>query len=239
LDWLLRLEYLDGRNAYPDLLKASANPEVYKERTVQFELLKHFGYFTTESKEHCSEYLPYFNPRKEDREAMGLRESHPKADVDHRAKRWADDSDLVRQTKGEIPLRTERTFEYGMHIMHALATDNVYRMNVNVLNFGLIDNLPEGYCVEVPCIADRTGVHPLHVGKLPVHLAALCRGLADMQTMASDAVLEKDLNKAYLACAIDPCTAASATPGRIRECFSKMLEKETPWLEEYWGNVTP
>lgn len=234
MDWFLRLEYKDGRNAYPDLLKASENPDIYKERSVQFELLRHFGYFTTESKEHCAEYLPYFDPRKADREAMGLRESHPKAEVDHVAKRWADDSDLVRQTKGEIPLHLDRTFEYGMHIMHAFATDSVYRMNVNVINHGLIDNLPDGYCVEVPCVADRTGVHPTHVGNLPIHLAALCRGMADMQTLASDAVLEKDLNKAYLACVIDPNTAASATPARIRECFDNMLKAETRWLEGYW-----
>jgi alpha-galactosidase len=234
MDWFLRLDHADGRSAYPDLLAAGEKPEFYSQRTVQFELLKHLGYFTTESQQHCSEYIPYFSPRREDREAMGIKDAHPKAEIDRVARRWTEDSDLVRQTKGEIPLRLDRTFEYGMHIMHAKVTDNVYRMHVNVINDGLIDNLPDGHCVEVPCIADRTGLRPMKVGNLPVQLAALCRGMADMQTMASDAVLEKDLNKAYLACAIDPMTAACATPARIRECFDKLVKAERRWLEGYW-----
>ena len=234
MDWFLRLEYLDGRNAYPDFLAVSERPEVYKTRPVQFELMKHFGYFTTESQYHCNEYIPYFAPRVSDREAMGIPDAHPSADPVRVSKRWSPESDLVRQLKGEIPLRLTQTYEYGMHLMHAKVTDNVYRMNVNVLNNGLIDNLPNGYCVEVPCVADRAGLHPTKVGNLPIHLAALCRGVADMQTMASDAVLERDMRKAYLACAIDPMTAACATPGRIRECFDKMVATESDWLKGYW-----
>jgi alpha-galactosidase len=234
LTWFLRLEHSDGRSAYPDLLKAAEREEVYKERTIQFELLKTFGYFTTESHHHLSEYQPYFAPRKEDRESVGIEERHVTKDVVHVASRWNAESDMMRQLNGDIPLRLERTHEYGMHIMHAKATDNVYRMNVNVLNNGLIDNLPDGYCVEVPCTADRVGLHPNKVGNLPIHLAALCRGVADMQTLASDAVLERDLNKAYLACAIDPLTAACATPARIKECFNKLVEAESDWLKGYW-----
>ncbi|MDR3707255.1 MAG: hypothetical protein P4L33_03065 [Capsulimonadaceae bacterium] len=234
MDWFLRLEYKDGRNAYPDLLKAGENPDVYKQRTVQFELLKHFGYFTTESQQHCIEYVPYFAPRAEDRAAMEIKDASPSPNPIHVAARWNPESGLQRQLRGEIPLDLERSFEYGMHIMHASVTDNAYRMNVNVINNGLIDNLPDGYCVEVPCIADRSGLHPMKVGKLPIHLAALCGGMADMQTMASDAVLERDLYKAYLACAIDPLTSACATPARIRTCFDALVEAEKPWLREYW-----
>jgi len=234
MDWFLRLEYLDGRNTYPDLLAASERPEVYKERTVQFEILKHLGYFTTESQQHCSEYIPYFSPREADRAAMGIVEANPSAEPVRVSKRWGPESDLMRQLSGEVPLRLTRTFEYGMHIMHAMVTDNVYRMNVNVMNNGLIDNLPDGYCVEVPCIADRAGLHPTKVGNLPIHLAALCCGMADMQTMASDAVLERDLYKAYLACAIDPVASACTTPARIKECFDKLVEAETDWLKGYW-----
>jgi alpha-galactosidase len=234
MDWFLRLEYADGRNAYPDLVAAAAKPEIYKERTVQFELLKAFGYFTTESQHHCIEYLPYFAPRAPDRAAVNIQDRLTSADPPPISARWTHDSSLMRQTRGDEPLKLERTFEYGTHIMHAAATDNVYRMHVNVINNGLIDNLPDGYCVEVPCIADRTGVRPLKVGNIPIHLAAICRGMADMQTLASDAVLEKDLNKAYLACAIDPMTAACATPAKIRECFDKLLSAEKKWIEGYW-----
>ena len=126
----------------------------------------------------------------------------------------------------------ERSFENGAHIIHALETDAVYRMHLNVLNSGMIEDLPEGHCVEIPCVADRTGVRGGHVGKLPIHLAALCRGMADMQTLASDAFLERDLEKACLACIIDPCTAACATPATIRECFNKLLAAERDWLTD-------
>jgi alpha-galactosidase len=232
MTWFLRLEHADGRSAYPDLLKAANNEEIYKERSVQFELLKYFGYFTTESSQHCNEYLPYFSPRRDDREAVGIKESHPAEKPVQVSSRWTADSDMMRQLNGEIPLKLTRTHEYGMHIMHAKATDNVYRMNVNIINDGHIDNLPDGYCVEVPCTADRAGLHTTKVGSLPIHLAAICRGMADMQTLASDAVLEK--NKAYLACAIDPMTAACATPARIKECFDKMVKAEADWLKGYW-----
>ena len=235
MDWFLKLEYLDGRDAYPDLLKAGEDPSVYNKFAVQYELLKHLGHWTTESSRHCAEYLPYFAPRKADRDAAFLGERTTSPDYDRTSPRWSADSDLVQQLDGRQPLVLDRSFEYGAHIIHARESDAVYRMHLNVLNDGMIRNLPDGYCVEVPCTADRMGVHPHSVGMLPVHLAALCRGMADMQTLASNAVLEKDLYKAYLACAVDPATAASATPGRIKELFNELLDADRPWLEEYWG----
>ncbi|MDA3797728.1 MAG: alpha-glucosidase/alpha-galactosidase [Kiritimatiellae bacterium] len=233
MDWFLRLEYLDGRNAYPDLMKASENPDIYACFPTQFELLKSFGYFTTESSGHCAEYLPYFMPRKESREIMHLSESKTTADIPESASRWSGNSELMKQLAGTLPLELNRSFEYGIHIIHALQTDNVYRMNINVMNNGLITNLPDDYCVEVCCTADRTGIHPTQVGNLPVPLAALCRGMADMQTLASDAYLEHDLNKAKMACIIDPLTAACATPAKISECFDKVLEADKPWLQDW------
>jgi len=236
--WFLRLEYLDGRDAYADLPAAIEKMKDDQwHLPVQSEILKRFGYWTTESSGHCSEYLPYFMPRKEDREAVGLRIRETTSDFDGTAPRWTADSDIMQQLAGKKPLEVERGFEYGVRIIHALETGTPHRVHLNVINRGMIENLPDGYCVEVPCTADGSGVSPHHVGALPIHLAALCRGMADMQTLASDAFLEKDLNKAYLACAIDPCTAASATPAKIRECFNKLLEIEREWLEPYWGTL--
>ncbi len=237
MDWFLRVEYLDGRDAYPDLKRAAEDPEIYQRRPVQFELLKHLGYFTTESSRHCAEYLPYFFPKAEQREALGLQVRETQAEPPKTSARWTPDSDLMQQLDGRKPLNLTRSFEYGVHIIHALETDAVYRMHLNVLNEGMIENLPRGYCVEVPCTADRTGLHPHHVGWLPVQLAALCRGIADMQTLASDAVLEKDLNKARMACIIDPMSAASATPAQISECFDRLVKLEREWLEPYWGSA--
>ena len=236
MDWFLRLEYVDGTDAYPDLKKVAAeNEEIRRKRPVQFELLKQLGHWTTESSRHCAEYIPYFMPREEDREAMGLAVRDVNTDPGDTAPRWGADSDLVQQLEGRKELNVRRSAEYGTRIIHSLEAGAVYRMNLNVMNRGMISNLPDGYCVEVTCTVDRTGVHPHHVGELPVHLAALCRGMADMQTLAGDAFLEKDLKKAYYACAIDPTTAASATPAKIRECFNELAEAEREWLEPYWG----
>jgi len=167
--------------------------------------------------------------------AAGLKIRETSPEFDGTAPRWTPDSDIMQQLSGAKPLAVERGFEYGVRIIHGLETGAVHRVHLNVMNRGMIENLPDGYCVEVPCTVDRTGVSPHHVGALPIHLAALCRGIADMQTLASDAFLEKDLTKAYLACVIDPCTAASATPARIKECFNKLLEADSKWLEPYWG----
>lgn len=234
--WFLRLEYADGRDAYPDLPAAIQRCEDDGwHLPVQEEMLKQFGYWTTESSNHCAEYLPYFLPRDEDREAIGLKVRETKADVDLTAPRWREDSDLMQQLAGDKPLAVERSHEYGVRIIHSLAAGGVHRMHLNLLNRGMIENLPDGTCVEVPCTVDASGVSPHHVGALPIHLAALCRGIADMQTLASDAFLEKDLTKAFRACLIDPCAAASATPAQIRQCFNELLEAERPWLESYWG----
>lgn len=235
--WFLTLEYADGRNVYPDLLRAAENADIFEKRPVQFELLKAFGALTTESSRHCSEYLPYYLPREEDRESMGLTDRKVDHTTPGAADRWTADADLVRQIEGKVQLNLERSFEYGMHIVHAVETEAVYRMNLNVMNNSLILNLPADACVEVTCTADRAGIHPHSAGNLPTQLAALCRGMSDMQILASDAVLERDLNKAYMACALDPCTAASANPAKIRECFNELAAAERQWLEPFWGST--
>ncbi|MBI4979102.1 MAG: alpha-glucosidase/alpha-galactosidase [Spirochaetes bacterium] len=238
MDWFLTIDYLDGRNAYPDLVKAMDKSPVMRERfPVQCELLTHFGYWTTESSKHCAEYLPYFMPRETSRASVKIDVRKTTPDVPATAARWGKESDLVMQTDGRKPMDLARSHEYGIHIIHALETDNVYRMNINVINNGAITNLPDDYCVEVPCVADRTGIHPTMVGELPVHLAALCRGMADMQTLASEAAVRRDLTLAYRACLVDPLTAASAPPKAIYECFTKLLDAERPWLEPYWNDA--
>ena len=180
-------------------------------------------------------YLPYFMSRKSERERVSIEIRSVDVSPQKTSKRWTENSDLVRQAEGKDTLQLERSSEYGMHIVHAMESDAVYSMNLNVMNDHLIDNLPTESCVEVTYVADRTGVHPYHVGNLPVQLAALSRGISDVQTLASDAILEKDLTKAYMACALDPCTAASAGHPEIRDRFNELIDAERPWLEEYWG----
>jgi len=235
LSWFLRVEYPDGRDAYPDLRAAGEEEANYRRCASKFELLKHFGYWSGEGPQHVAEYVPYFLPREADRESICVSKRERPADADDTHPRWADDSDLVKQIDGREPLKLDRSNEYGVRIIHASVSDSVYRMHLNVMNDGLIENLPDDYCVEVCCTADAAGVHPHRAGPLPVQLAALCRAMADMETLASDAILEKDLNKAYMACLLDPLTAACAAPANIRKCFNDLLAAEAHLLEPYWG----
>ena len=237
LDWFLRVEYLDGRDAYPDLRAAGEKPENYRRCASKFELLKHFGYWSGEGPGHVAEYVPYFLPRDADRESIFVPKREPPPEWSETHPRWDADSKLLGQLDGREELELERSCEYGVHLIDAMVTDHVYRMHLNVLNAGLIDNFPADYCVEVCCTADRLGVHPHPVGRMPVPLAALCRALADMQTLAADAFLEKDLRKAYQACLLDPLTAACAAPARIRQCFNELLDAERDLLEPHWGKA--
>ena len=237
LDWFLRVEYLDGGDAYPDLRAAGEKEENYRRCASKFELLKHFGYWSGEGPGHVAEYVPYFLPRDADRESIHVKKRERPDDADPTAPRWSGDSDLMRQLDGRKPLDLEFSNEYGIRIIHASQTDAIYRMHLNVMNDGLIRNFPDDTCVEVCCTADRTGIHPRPVGRMPVQLAALSRAMADMQTLASDAVLERDLTKAYQACLLDPLTAACAAPAAVKQCFNELLATERDLLAPYWGET--
>lgn len=237
LSWFLSVRYPDGRDVYPDLLAAGEKEENYRRCGSKFELLNQFGYWSGEGPAHVAEYVPYFLPRDADRESIFISKRERPPDADDTAPRWTADSDLARQLDGREPLKLDRSNEYGLRIIHASRTNAVYRMHLNVINNGLIENLPNDYCVEVCCTVDAAGVHPHRVGPLPVQLAALCRAMADAQTLASDAFLEKDLNKAYMACLLDPLTAACAAPANIRKCFCELLSAERHLLEPHWGKA--
>ncbi len=238
LDWFLSVEYRDGRgDVYPDLRRAGENPANYRRCGSKFELLKQFGYWSAEGPTHVAEYVPYFLPRDADRESIFAPATKPPLDAAPIGERWTKDSDLVQQLDGRKPLDLELSNEYGVRIIHGIRTDSIYCMHLNVMNGGLIENLPADACVEVCCTVDRAGVHPHKVGRMPPQLAALCRALADMQTLASDAFLERDLEKACLACMIDPAAAAQACPATIRKCFNELLEAQRHLLEPYWGKT--
>lgn len=235
LCWYLRVEYLDGRDAYPDLLRAAEDPANYRRCGSKFELLKQFGYWSGEGPTHVAEYVPFFMPRDADRESIGVPKRTPPWIEESSSPRWGPASELVRQLRGELPLDLTRSCEYGVHIIHAAVTNHVHRMHLNLLNNGLITNFPDDYCVEVGCTADRTGISPRPVGRMPVQVAALSRAMADMQTLASDGLLENDLNKVCQAAMLDPLAAACARPQHLRECFNELLETERELLEPYWG----
>ncbi|HQK91937.1 MAG TPA: alpha-galactosidase [Armatimonadota bacterium] len=227
MSWFLEFAH-QGRDAYPLLFEAMEKPEVFKQDPVRFEIMRHFGAFVTESTPHMSEYVPYFRKRPELIEEFGLHRRRPNKEAEKRERFWQKD-DPKESTE------LHRSGEYASCIIHAIETNTPYRFNGNVPNSGLITNLMEGCCVEVPCLTDGTGVRPCGVGDLPPQLAALNSSNIAVQQLTVEAVLERDLEKAYMAVALDPLTAAVCSLREIRSMFDAMVEAEKPWLEAWYG----
>jgi alpha-galactosidase len=233
------LEFRRGRDdLYPEIRDAIRNDEVRGQEPVRVELLENFGYFVTESSGHASEYAPYF--RKSAR--MVEEELVPRFldEADH----WFDFgrtggylrhclSRLEELPDGGEAIPTERTHEYGSHIIEAIETDEPIKVNGNVPNRGLIDSLPYGCCVEVPCLVDANGVQPTTVEHYPVQLAALNRTNINVQGLTVEAALAGDVEAVHHAVMLDPLTAAVCALPQIRSMVDEMLKAQAQWLPQF------
>jgi alpha-galactosidase len=194
--------------------------------------MRYFGAFVTESSGHFSEYVPYFRKRSDlvkrfDRggyrgESGFYANNWP---------RWRQDADRASREMlaGEREIPLERSHEYGSVIVEGKALDRPRVIHGNVRNTGLIDNLPDG-CVEVACLVDRNGVQPCHFGLLPEQLAALNRTHMAMHALTTDAILERDREKARYALLLDPLTAAVCSPAEISAMFDELWAAERAYL---------
>ena len=234
--WFLRLEHR-GQDLYP-LLKANfEKPGYYVNEKVRAEVMRHFGYFMTESTGHLSEYLPYFRKNRKaleaycDEPAFGGETGayyHYCAMIDEKFQKL--DPLSIESTK-----LGPRSAEYCSHIIEAKETGRVFRLNGNVRNDGYITNLPQGCCVEVPIYVDRTGLHPTGVGALPAPLAALNMTNVLVQGLSVEAALKGDTELLVQACAMDPLTASVLTLDEIRRMTSDLLEAQRRWLPQFAG----
>jgi alpha-galactosidase len=200
-----------GRDVYPEL---RAKHDIPDWNRVRYEVLRHFGYFCTESSEHLAEYVPWFikSARPELVEEFNV-------PLDEYPRRC--EEQLARPVPTE--LAADRSDEYGAHIIHALETGEPFRFNGNVMNEGLIDNLPF-CCVEVPCVADSRGITPEPVGTLPPQLAALIRTNVSVQELTVEAALTGSRDHVYHAAMLDPHTAAELPLREIHELVDELLE---------------
>jgi alpha-galactosidase len=234
MSWFLEFTRKSGNPAcredlYPALRAAAEDPDTYAKDTVRFEMMKHFDYFVTESTPHNSEYLPWFRKRPELIEHFGLNHRTPDREATQAKRSWQEESP-GGATVDKDAVKLERSGEYASSIIHSMTTDTRYRFNGNVPNTGLIENLPEGCCVEVPCLTDATGVHPCGIGALPAQLAALNASNVVVQQLTVEAVLERNMEKARMAVALDPLTAAVCSLAECRDMFNELLEADRPWL---------
>ncbi|KPJ87547.1 MAG: alpha-galactosidase, partial [Spirochaetes bacterium DG_61] len=225
--WYLSYE-VNGRDAYPEIREAYNNPKAYEADTVRFEILKHFGYFVTESPHHMSEYVPYFRKSPVDIERF-MSYTWNALEIT-RQKGKDDDLSIQRQIEGEEPIELKPSVEYGAQIINAVMTNQVIRINGNMSNSGLITNLPQDCCVEVPCLVDRNGITPCYVGGLPPQLAALNRTNINVQSIIVEAALNRSKEAAYRAVMLDPLTSSLLTLDDIRKMVHEMFREEREWL---------
>lgn len=217
--WILRFER-NGQDAYPALREAMQRPEVWSRDPVRFEMFSRLGYFVTESSMHNAEYTSYFLKRpdliKRFNVPVGsyLRESE---------KNVAEFEETYARLQRHEPLEIEPSPEYAPQIIHSMETGQVRKIYGNVENRGLIENLPQGCCVEVPCIVDGTGVHPCHVGALPPHLAAINRVGVNVQELSVRAVLEGRRALLYHAAMLDPLVSALLDLDQIWALVDELL----------------
>jgi alpha-galactosidase len=234
--WFLKLEH-EGKDLYPTLKENFEKPGYYINEKVRGEVLRHFGYFMTESTGHLSEYLPYF---RKNQKALDLYCDEPAFGGESGAyyKYCAMIAEKFAKTD---PLSIEstklgpRSAEYCSHIIEAKETGNLFRLNGNIRNDGYITNLPAGCCVEVPIYVDRTGLHPTVVGSLPPQCAALNMTNVLVQGLTVEASFTGDPELVMQAIALDPLTASVLTLKEIRDMVAEMLKAEARWLPQFAG----
>ncbi len=236
--WFLKLEH-SGRDLYPLLRARFEQPEYYVNEKVRGETLRHFGYMMTESTGHLSEYLPYF---RKNAQALALYCDEPAFGGESGAAlRWSQavarkyaERDLLAGEPDALP---PRSIEYGSYIIAARETGCPFKLNGNVINGGMIANLPADCCAEGPLFVDGAGVHKTIVGELPPQCAALNLTNINVQRLAVYAALNTDPEAIVHACALDPLTAAVLTLHDTRALAAEMLEAERAWLPQFEGRA--
>ncbi len=233
-----------GEDLYPLLREKMDDAAIFDEDRVRFEVMRHFGYFVTESTHHMSEYVPWFRTTPDLIQAF----TTPRWDYYDICvnRRDPHEERMARQASGQEPVETARTNEYCSFIVNAMETNVPYVMNANVPNtWGrsafrgggagsvLISNLPPACNVEVPCLVDGAGVHPCAIGDLPEQLAAINRTNVNVQALAVEGALTGDRDMIVRAVQMDPLTGALLPLSRIREMVGELFTAEARFLPQF------
>ncbi|WP_026695336.1 alpha-glucosidase/alpha-galactosidase [Peribacillus kribbensis] len=236
--WLLEVKR-NGLDLYPEIKQRAREKQRTKHHDmVRFELMDKFGFYVTESSEHNAEYHPYFIKSR----YPELIENYniPLDEYPRRCEKQIQEWDAMRDDLvHNISLDHVRSKEYGSRIIEAIETDVPFKFGGNVLNTGrLISNLPEKACVEVPCIADRSGITPTYVGDLPEQLAALNRTNINTQLLTIEAAMSRKKEYIYQAALLDPHTASELSIDAIISLCDDLIAAHGDWLPKFASSDT-
>lgn len=232
MSWFVELTH-NGQDLYPVLRDRIQRPDLLREDPVRFDAMKYLGAFVSESSGHFSEYIPYYRKRQ------SLIDLHCNTGYNGATGYYADnwpiwrkenDEQITQQLEGTLELELKSSNEYAAIIIEAMLKNETKVIYGNVPNQGLIQNLPQDGVVEVACMIDRNGVNPCHFGKLPEHLAALCRTNMAFFELAVGAVLNNDKEMARHALMVDPLSAAVCSLAEIGDMFEELYEAERDYI---------
>lgn len=229
--WLLDIRR-HGEDLYPEIKRRASALQGKHDDMVRHEIMKTFGYYVTESSEHNAEYMPYWikrnYPELIERFNIPLDE-YPRRCIEQ-IEQWQQQKVALTH---DTSLTHSRTHEYASYIIEAMETDRPYKIGGNVLNTGLITNLPSEACVEVPCLVDGQGVTPCYVGNLPEQLAALNRTNINTQLLTVEAAVTRKREAIYHAALLDPHTSAELSIDDTRKLCDELIDAHGDWLPTY------
>lgn len=229
--WLLEL-MRDGEDLYPEVKRRAAARTEKHDDMVRYEIMKRFGYYVTESSEHNAEYMPYFI--KDKYPELIERFNIPLDEYPRRCIRQIAEWETRGKQLTENPnLSHERTHEYASYIIEAMVTNKPYKIGGNVLNSGLITNLPQNACVEVPCMVDKSGVTPTYVGALPEQCAAMNRTNINVQLLTIEAARTLKKEYIYQAAMMDPHCQSELSIDDIVALCDDLIAAHEGWLPVY------
>lgn len=228
----------NGKDAYPLLREKLKDPEYYNKEQVRNEMFRHLDYYVTESSGHNSEYNQWFRKRPDLIEkycthGTGWNPGEYAYSLNlhmERDKHWREQLDEWLQQDFSL----ERGNEYSSYIFNARFGDHTpFQFNGNVINNGAIPNLPAESCVEIPCLADKSGIHPMMVGPLPDHLAILVNTTTRIENLVVDAAMTKDKRKVFQAVCMDPLTSAVCSLEEIHQMCDELFEINKEFFKDY------
>lgn len=232
--WLLSIRDLNGNDLYPEIKRRAfqKSEEGPHKDMVRYEYMRRLGYYCTESSEHNAEYNMFFI--KSRYPELIEKYNIPLDEYPRRCIKQISDWKKTRDDLLSDPHIThERSREYASHIMEAMVTGNPIKIGGNVMNTGLIPNLPAKACVEVPCLVDRSGITPCYVGELPLQLAAMNTTNINTQLLTIEAAHTRSRETLYQAAMMDPHTASELSIDDIVSLCDDLLEAHKDWLPEY------